>query len=255
MTTTPVLQDAKKLSELLGLLKGVDSVELKLTVPDSLRRSALRALGIDPLDAQLRQVLFFDTPDLKLNQAGVVVRARRVKAGDDCVVKLRPVVPENLPKKLRESPDVNVEVDVLPGAFVCSASFKAKLGVGAVREVVDKAPLRRLFTKQQRAFYTAHAPEGILLDDLTLLGPINILKLKFASKQFSRPLVVEAWLYPDGSNIVELSTKCPPAQAFEVAAEARAFLGTRGIDLSGEQATKTAKALAFFSSELADSAG
>ena len=50
---------------------------------------------MDPLDAQIRQVFFFDTPDLALNQAGVVVRARRVQGkGDDSVVKLRPVVPE-----------------------------------------------------------------------------------------------------------------------------------------------------------------
>ena len=77
------------------------------------------------------------------------------------------------------------------------------------------------------------------------------MKGKYSSKGFSLPLVVEAWLYPDGSNIVELSTKCAPRDAFTVAAEAKVFLGERGIDLSGEQATKTAKALSFFAAELA----
>ena len=49
---------------------------------------------MDPLGAQIRQVFFFDTPDLALENAGVVVRARRVQGkGDDSVVKLRPVVP------------------------------------------------------------------------------------------------------------------------------------------------------------------
>jgi inorganic triphosphatase YgiF len=38
------------------------------------------ALGLDALDAQIRQVFFFDTPDLDLNRAGVVVRARRIQA-------------------------------------------------------------------------------------------------------------------------------------------------------------------------------
>jgi hypothetical protein len=32
---------------------------------------------MDALDAQIRQVLFFGTPDLALNRVGVVVRARR----------------------------------------------------------------------------------------------------------------------------------------------------------------------------------
>jgi hypothetical protein len=44
-------------------------------------------------------VFFFDTPDLRLNKQGVVVRARRVQGrGDDTVVKLRPIVPGELPQ-------------------------------------------------------------------------------------------------------------------------------------------------------------
>ena len=36
-----------------------------------------------------------------------------------------------------------------------------------------------LYSKEQRAFYQAHAPEGLGLDDLSVLGPINVLKLRF----------------------------------------------------------------------------
>ena len=39
-------------------------------------------------------------------------------------------------------------------------------------------------------------------------------------------------------------------EAFEVAAETRAYLYERGIDLLGEQQTKTRTALEFFSKEL-----
>ena len=66
------------MTELQELIAGADSVELKLTVPESEQRSALAALGLDPLDAQVRQVYFFDTADLALDSAGVVVRARRI---------------------------------------------------------------------------------------------------------------------------------------------------------------------------------
>jgi inorganic triphosphatase YgiF len=79
----PRLSDAD-LVKPLELMEGADSVELKLTVPDSEQRSTLRTLGLDPLDAQIRQVFFFDTPDLALETHGVVVRARRVqRRGDD----------------------------------------------------------------------------------------------------------------------------------------------------------------------------
>jgi hypothetical protein len=240
------------LPELLSLIEGSDSVELKLTVAESQQRSAVVALGLDPLEAQLRLVFFFDTPDLALNRAGVVVRARRVqKKGDDSVVKLRPVTPEQLPAKLRRTQGFGVEVDAMPGGFVCSGSMKGARPAGAVQEAVaGKRHLRKLFSKQQRAFYSDFAPPGIGLDDLTLLGPIFVLKLKFSPKNFGRRMVAELWLYPDSTRVLELSTKCAPGEALQVAAEARALLVERGVSLSGEQQTKTRKALEFFSAEL-----
>ena len=108
-------------------------------------------------------------------------------------------------------------------------------------------PLRKLFSKEQRAFYAEHAPEGIGLDDLSLLGPVFVLKLKGVPPGYGRKLVVELWLYPDGSRILELSTKCATTEMFQVAVETRAFLVARGVQPSGGQQTKTRKALEFFS--------
>ncbi len=251
MPTRTRLSD-DQLAELLSLLDGADSVELKLTVPASAGRETVRALDIDPLDAQIRQVVFFDTPDLALNAAGLVVRARRIQGkGDDSVVKLRPVVPSELPKKLRESPNFGVELDALPGGFVCSASMKHQLPDGGVREVLaGNRSIRKVFSKEQRSFFAAHAPAGLVLDDLSVLGPILVLKLKFASQGFDGKLVGEMWLYPDGSRILELSTKTVPADALTAAAKARVFLTEKGLDLSGVQQTKTKTALNFFAREL-----
>jgi hypothetical protein len=245
---TPQLS-ADQLSELLKLAGESDSVELKLTVPDTDHRTTIHALELDPLDAQIRQVVFFDTPELTLNRHGLVVRARRVQAkGDDSVVKLRPVVPDTMPAHLRSNPNFVIEVDAMPGGFVCSGSFKGKLGTTDVREVLTGIrPVRKLFSKEQRAFYATHAPDGLELDDLTALGPITVLKLKFAPGGYPRRMVAEMWFYPDGSRILELSTKCLPGEAFQTAAETKVLLHDRGVDLSGEQQTKTRTALEFFS--------
>ena len=247
----PTLSDGQ-IAEVLDLTEGADSVELKLTVPLSDRSRAATALGVDPLEGQLRQVYFFDTPDLSLNKCGLVVRARRVqRKGDDSVVKLRPVVPNELPAELRASPFFGVEVDAMPGGYVCSGSMKRAEGKIDVREALaSNRPIRRLFSKEQRQMYTAYAPKGLELDSLSVLGPIFVLKLKFAPKGLGRKLVAEVWLYPDNSMILELSTKCAPSEAFQVAAETRAFLSGHGIDLSGEQETKTKKALQFFAKRL-----
>jgi hypothetical protein len=73
-----------------------------------------------------------------------------------------------------------------------------------------------------------------------------VLKLKWQPIDFKRPMVAETWFYPDGSRILELSTKCKPNEAFQVAAEARAFLATKDVDTTGEQQTKTKTALEFY---------
>jgi hypothetical protein len=246
----PLIQSLGKeeLIELLSLIGGADTVELKLTIPDASRRATVEALDLDPLDAQIRQVYFFDTPELALNEAGLVVRARRSQGrDDDSVVKLRPVVPAKLSSESREAELFGVEVDAMPGGFVCSASFKGKFAVGRVKEAAaGTRPIEELFSKEQRAFYAEHAPDGIGFGDLSILGPILVLKLKNHPQGFERKLVTELWLYPDGSMIFELSTKCAPNEAFEVAASSRAYLEELGVDLTGEQATKTKTALEFF---------
>lgn len=250
-TVSPGFSD-DEIVRLLGLIKESDTVELKLTVPESHQRSTAVVLGMDPLQAQIRQVFFFDTPGLALNGHGVVVRARRIQGkGDDSVVKLRPVVPGQVAAKLRKLPGFGIEVDAMPGGFVCSGRLKVALGATSVSTAVaGKTALRKLFSTEQRDMFAAHAPDGIGLDDLSILGPIFVLKLRFRPEEFGRKLVGEMWLYPDGSRLLELSTRCAPSEAFEVAAELRAFLASHGVDLSGEQETKTRKALEYFSKSL-----
>jgi hypothetical protein len=240
---------------MFGLVKGATSVELKLSVPLASQRATIESIGLDPVEAQPRQAFFFDTPDLALNEAGIVVRARRIQGGGaDTVIKLRPVDPSTIDRELRRSAAFKIEVDAMPGGFVCSASFK---GVCTGQEVLDvtsgEMPLRKLFSKEQRAFYDAHAPAGLTMDQLVLLGPTFLLKAKHQpkAKDFDRPIVVELWLYPDGSLVMEVSTKCEPKEAFQVIADFKAYLAGHGIALGADQSAKTKTALEFFSSRLA----
>ena len=249
MTTESMsrLSDAQ-LANVMGLLKGVDSVELKVSIAPDAHRATIQGLPIDPVEAQPRQVYFFDTPDLDLDKAGIVVRARRIQGGrGDTVVKLRPVEPADIPAELRKSKAVNIELDVIPGGYVCSASFKGRASAAEISDTVAGAtPLAKLLSKEQREFFNQRAPAGLGLDKLVPLGPTFLLKTMFTPEELGRRVVVEVWLYPDGSRILELSTKCLPSEAFQVAAEARHYLASRGIDLSGVQQTKTRAALDFY---------
>jgi hypothetical protein len=113
----------------------------------------------------------------------------------------------------------------MPRGYVCSATLKRSVGNTDVREVVaGERPLSALFSKEQRAFVSTQAPPGVALDDLSVLGPVLVLKLKFEPEGYERRLVADLWMYPDNSRVLELSTKCEPREAFLAAAETRAFL-------------------------------
>lgn len=246
--TPVVLLSAEDMVRIVQLSRQSSSIELKLSVPAAGHRATIKGLKLDPVEAQPRQAFFFDTPDLALFRAGVVVRVRRIQGGRaDTVIKLRPVQPDNLDPALLHSAGFKVELDVMPGGFVCSASFK---GVCTNREVLDvsagEMKLSALFSREQREFYAAHAPKGIRLDALKLLGPVFLLRARHQPKDFDRRITVEMWLYPDGSRILEVSTKCLPEEAFMVGADFKAFLQRCGIPVTLEQEPKTRLALEFF---------
>jgi hypothetical protein len=178
----------------------------------------------------------------------VVVRARRTQgADDDTVVKLRPAAPDALSPAVRASKNLKVEMDVTRGSYVVSASLKGSRRVGAVREAVSgDRPLERLFTKEQRSFFAAHAPAGVGWDELVPLGPVLVVLLKFVPQGFPRRSTIEQWHYPGEVPLVELSTKTTPQNVLQVFAEGVRFVRDHGLSASGAQEPKTRKALEFF---------
>jgi hypothetical protein len=241
---------------LIKALKGWGSIEIKVVVPVRTHRATIEGIGLDPVEAQPRQAYFFDTPDFALNKAGVVVRARRIQGGrGDTVVKLRPVDPSTVPADLRRSESFKVELDAMPGGFVCSGSLKGTCtGQEVFAATSGASPLRSLFSKEQLAFFGKHAPKGITMESLVTLGPTYLLKSKHRPKSFSRPIVIEMWLYPDGSRILEISTKCLPEEAFQTGLEFKAYLANCGITLALTDATKTKSAMEYFRERLGSGA-
>jgi hypothetical protein len=214
----------------------------------------MTALELDLLEAEIRQVYFFDTPELTLHKSGVVVRARRVQLrGDDTVVEVHSVVPTELPSGPLESPNHTVRIHAVPDGYLCSESVTGTLGTTEVKEtVMGKRPVQKLFSKDQQTFFAANAPHGIELRHLEILGPITVFKLRFKPEGYRRRVVVVAdlWQYPDYSLILEFSAKCPAADAFQAVSDMKAFARQRGLEISGDQPTVTRQALEFFAHRL-----
>ena len=56
-----------------------------------------------------------------------------------------------------------------------------------------------------------------------------VLKLKFSPRSYGRRLVAEMWLLPGRLEDPRAVDEVPPAEAFQVAAETRAFLEGLGL--------------------------
>jgi hypothetical protein len=237
-----------ELEGLLALAREADYLQLKLVVPEEMGEATCAALDIDLAVASTRRVYFLDTPDLVLDRYGVVVRVRSIeREPDDSVIKLRPVVPRELPHGLRHSKRFVVEIDGMPGNYVCSGALKARLGIHDVeRTIAGERPLDALFSKRQLALLAAHAPAGLRINDLGILGPIAVRRCKVVPDGLGRALAVELWTYPNSSRILELSTRCPADQARRVAAQTAATLRALGVSFDGAQRTKTRATLDFF---------
>ena len=170
----PELSD-EQFERLVALIVDADSVELKPTVPVLLDGVGARdgsSGSADPPGVLLRHT------GSRVDRQGVVVRARRVqKKGDDSVVKLRPVIPSELPRcaARRASPSRWTRCRGVRLLRVGQAGVAAdrRQGGGCGGQGDPQA-------RRSSALLRGKRPEGVELDDLTVLGPIFVLKLKFS---------------------------------------------------------------------------
>jgi hypothetical protein len=241
-----------ELDRMLALTHQADQMELKLVVPVHAHASACASLGADLAAAAARSVFYLDTADLLLERHGVVARVRTFEDGSgDSVIKLRPVIPADLPARWRRSKRFRVEVDATPGHFFCTGALKRRFAVedlvGREQPPGQDRSLDALFSQKQLALLAASVPVPVRFDELRVYGPVRVRRCRVRPDGLDGGLAVERWTYPDGSSILELSTRCPAEEAVPVAGRVASVLRAYAIDVSGCQQTKTRATLAYFS--------
>lgn len=231
----------------------VESVEVKITVRPDEEDAAERALDLDADTAERREVYFFDTRDLSLFDAGVVLRARKCTGDDDdSTVKLRPVVPSELPERWSRIEGFKVEVDVVGEGMVCSASLSAVQRRDEIDEAAGgRRTLKALFSEEQERFLADYGPAEIGWEELGVLGPVEVRRWKVEPKGLDYEVTAEAWRLPDGSDLLELSVKTEPPDAGNAYVAFADFLRSRDLSTEGDQQIKTRTALTYFTEEAA----
>lgn len=226
----------------------VSAIEVKITARIEDEDRVLALLARAHAEPEKRTVYFFDTRDLALFDAGLVMRARKVSGDDDdSTVKLRPVDPAAIDRSWIETDGFEIEMDRVGEKEVISAKLGSVQATGEIDEAVaGDRPLRKLFSPDQERLIESFGPDHVDWDDLVAMGPIAVSKWKVEWEGFDHEVVVERWLLPDNSDLVELSTKVPPAEASTAAQEFLDLLTSFGLEVDGDQQTKTRGALTFF---------
>jgi hypothetical protein len=235
------------LDRMFTLVREVGQVELKFTVADASYDAVRELLGVGV--ERVRNVYYLDTPDLTLRRHGVLARVRGGERPNDSVVKLRPIDPDAVPGVLRRCDDFTVEVDVTPDDFICSGALKRRLGRTVVeRAVRGRASLRTLFSDQQIALLDSRLAGRATVDDLDPLGPVEVHRTRPRDGEPGRDLGLELqeWLYPDGSLLLEVSTRCAATDLLQTAVQAKALLDRHGVAQSGPCPTKADTTLDYF---------
>ena len=170
-----------------------------------------------------------------------MLRVRKVDGDDDdSTVKLRPVDPAALGEHWLAHDGLEIEMDRVGQREVVSAKLSEVQDRGEIDDAVGgRRALRKLFSQDQERLIADFGPAGVAWEQLTVMGPIGVSKWKIDVDRFEEAIVVERWQLPDGSDLVELSTKSEPQHASSTAEDFRTHLRELGLAIDGDQQTKT----------------
>jgi hypothetical protein len=205
-------------------------------------------MELDEDKADVRHIYFYDTPDLDLFKAGVVLRARVVKDdADDSTVKFRPVEAASVSRDWQRLKGFKLEADWVGDHPVCSASLTVRRKRGEIDEVAKGSrAIGKLFSNDQERFLSEFYKGPIDFGELRVMGPVRVLRWKPKHETFPHQLTLEEWRLPGGGDLVEVSIKTPANEAHQAREEFDAHLRDLGLDPDGAQRTKTRTALEYF---------
>jgi hypothetical protein len=233
----------------------IQKVEFKITVLSGKEAKVQALLQKEGGQPQRRKVYFYDTKDLALYGKDLVLRARVTQGDDDdSTVKLRPVDLGDDEASWRQIDGIRIELDVVGDKQVPSAKLDGEPDRGEVEEVEAKQrPVGSLFSGKQEQLIADYAPDGISLNELEVLGPVDARKWDLDDPDgFPHTLSVEEWSLPDATRFIELSFKVSADEATDAQTAFRALLIGLEVDVAGDQTPKTPRVLKYFADRLGD---
>jgi uncharacterized protein YjbK len=221
-------------------------VEVKILLSSPAAQPVIAALGFEKMTKGL--VYFFDTDSLDLLTQGVIVRIRQ-GAKNDLTVKLRPAQGNiaNDHSQLRKN--FPCEIDRTSARADTSYAVERPYAVAKVAES-GRDVYGLLSTSQKHLLKDA----GVSIDWDRVIRIASIRSTKWQTRAHSvyGKLALELWEWPAG-NILEISSKAPPASDESKYTQLAQLLQMNGLTLNANQDTKTTTVLKTLGSHTATS--
>ncbi|NUP06013.1 MAG: hypothetical protein HOW73_08140 [Polyangiaceae bacterium] len=224
--------------------------EVKIAIGEADIDKVVDALGLsDAEPTKERDIYFYETPGLDLYEAGVILRARsKHDDADDSTVKIRPMESSRLDSAWFELDGFKCEIDRSPTSSVNACSLSVEQKEDEIEDVYEGArSIEKLFSDDQADFVEL----GTEVDwgALEVFGPIEARVYEVEVDELSAELTVEHWILPDGSAMLELSTRVKQSKADSAMTALEAVCEGLGADCSSDAESKTRAALEYFAAE------
>jgi hypothetical protein len=232
----------------------LDTIKIKVTIAADEVGTALAAFNLSKSKAVNYEIYFCERSSqlglLPLLDDAVLLRIRRHREGlDDVTVKLRPCRPGQVRGQwsaFRRSAhhELRIRGDWTHDRRVVAASLVHHVPDDRLRLILDSRPqdLGRLFSARQRRYLRECANVDLDLNDLCLLGPVEIRQWQWREPRYD--VTAERWAVriPGDQlelDLLELSVMAEPDDAALVQPAFLAAIRRRGLDPYASQQTKT----------------
>lgn len=213
--------------------------EIKVLLSDQNTNETINWLKRQKADFSQRHIFLFDTPDLSLHQAGVILRIRRKQDDSyDVTTKIRD-------REIVEFPDISkkskkhlkCEWDIIQESFMsCALVKKQKKILGSI----DMRNPQSYFDSDQKKLINSRT--DISWKNVRSFDRINAAKWKLDSDNM--PTVsFELWSLPNGKRFIEVSKEFDGDDFKKEKEELLEFLRKNDLVVAKDQISKTQLAL------------
>lgn len=220
-------------------------LEFKVLVDTSTQTQVtLSKLKFSRVLAEHSYVYYYDTRDLKLFSAGLVIRSRSFPgAGGEVMVKAKPLEESDLDASWFDVPGLSCEIDAVPLKAQSSCSIRLPMPASSIDKVVTgHKPLDHILKPDQEFFANDFGGYDRVSARVRPLGPIESWRWRVPNSAGWR-VMAEYWTLPSGASYIELSIKGLSMDHDKLEAALAKIISDTSVDRAPLTLNKTAATL------------